>query len=112
MRMTQNFTSTVSHEMRTPLASIKYFVKLLMAIYPNGLDSNPESKRYFKLIVAQLTLIMTFVDDLLDMRQLKEGAFSLEKSIFSPSSIIRQVIDIFTPQANGKQLELLIEFAE
>ena len=68
-----------------------------MATYPEGIDSNPESKRYFRLIIAQLTLMMTFVDDLLDMKQLKEGAFSLDPSIFSPLSVIKQVIDIFTP---------------
>ena len=48
----ENFTSTVSHEMRTPLASILYFVMLLMQLFPGGLDSYPKHQKYFKLIVA------------------------------------------------------------
>ena len=38
----ENFTSTVGHEMRTPLASILYFVKLLMEMFPGGLASHPK----------------------------------------------------------------------
>ena len=69
--------------MRTPLASILYFIKLVMTLFPGGVTSNPSVLKYFKLIIAQLTLMQTFVDDLLDMRQLKDGVFSLEALIFN-----------------------------
>ena len=48
----ENFTSTVGHEMRTPLASILYFIKLLMQLFPGGLASYPKHQKYFKLVVA------------------------------------------------------------
>lgn len=69
--------------MRTPLASILYFIKLVMTQFPGGVQSNPLTLKYFKLIIAQLTLMQTFVDDLLDMRQLKDGVFSLESLLFN-----------------------------
>ena len=43
--------------MRTPLASILYFIKLVMTLFPGGVTSNPPVLKYFKLIIAQLTLM-------------------------------------------------------
>jgi len=33
--------------------------------------------KYFKLILSQIMLMQTFVDDLLDLKQIKDGVFSL-----------------------------------
>ena len=59
-----------------------------MTQFPGGVTNNPLVLKYFKLIIAQLTLMQTFVDDLLDMRQLKDGVFSLEAVIFNANSVI------------------------
>ena len=37
------------------------------------------------MITAQLMLMKTYVNDLLDIRQLKEGHFVLEQAIFDPN---------------------------
>ena len=111
MQQTENFTSTVSHEMRTPLASILYFIKLIMQYYPGGVQLDENAFKYFKLIIAQVTLMQTFVDDLLDLRQLKDGVFSLTLIVFNASLVIEQVCSIFTPQANSKGLDLTMSIS-
>jgi len=40
------------------------------------------------MVTAQLMLMKTFVNDLLDIRQLKEGVFVLEQAVFDPNETL------------------------
>ena len=66
----ENFTSTVSHEMRTPLGSMLFFIGLIEALL-DDMPQTPElksTKQYIQHIKTQLKLMQVFVGDLLDMR--------------------------------------------
>lgn len=51
--------------------------------------------RYLKIVLNQLSFTQSFVEDLLDFRQLKDGVFSLVKEQFDPVAVIQLVISIF-----------------
>ena len=42
-------------------------------------------------------LMQTFVDDLLDLKQIKDGVFSLVTEVFDPNDVLEMVCDIFSP---------------
>ena len=50
--------------------------------------------------------MQSYVNDLLDMRKIKDGVFSLEKSYFSPEKTLNLVCSMFTPYAEAKGIEL------
>ena len=84
-QQTESFTSTLSHEMRTPLASCVFLLGQVI----QQLEENPRSLKpalkYLNLSKSQLSFAMSFVDDLLDLRQLKEGTLTLAKDSFNPN---------------------------
>ena len=51
---------------------------------------------------SQLQLVQGFVNDLLDLRQLHEGFFVLEKAVFDPADVFELVCNIFNPQGQMK----------
>lgn len=55
---------------------------------------------------SQLTLSLTFVDDMLDLSQIGAGVFSLTVSDFDPNNVFKMIQEIFQPQANSKNIEL------
>lgn len=57
--------------------------------------------------MAQLHLTQSFVNDLLDLGQLKNGVFALTKVAFQPSESFEMVVNIFSPQAAAKGVHLL-----
>ena len=63
--------------MNTPLGTVLYFVKSLesQVLSDDGTFDKAVVEKYFKLIFSCLMLVQTFVSDLLDLRQIKEGAF-------------------------------------
>ena len=116
----ESFTATVSHEMKTPLGSILFFVKQLHTLlvieqgaenwYIRQKEVPPEQretvKRYFKCILMQLMYVQSFVDDLLDLRQIREGAFAHAEDVFNPTEILDSICEIFSPQTSAKNVKL------
>lgn len=47
--------------------------------------------------MSQLEFMQSFVEDLLDFRQLKDGKFLLTNAIFNPNEVMQAVIQIFKP---------------
>lgn len=104
----ESYTSTVSHELKTPVQSVIFFFHRLKRNFPNFEDKELALK-HFKLIFYQLMLIQSFVDDLLDLRQLKDGVFTLTCNLFDPNQVIEQVCDIFQLQAEAQRISLSFE---
>ena len=78
--------------MRTPIGSCIFFIKQLEVMFKVYCsvdiltkktqfliknDQVTQAKKYIRLITTQLMLIETFVNDLLDLKQMREGVFSL-----------------------------------
>ena len=51
------------------------------------------------LVMCQLKLLQSFVENLLDLRQLKDRVFSLDEYVFDPNETFKLILDIFSPQA-------------
>ena len=53
--------------------------------------------------------MQTFVDDLLDLKQIQEGVFSLVSEVFDPNHAIELVCSIFDPQATAVGVKIVYE---
>ena len=58
-----------------------------------------EFKKYANCIMSQLTFSLSFVEDMLDVNQLIEGAFRLNLERFNPNKVLEMIEVIFQPQA-------------
>ena len=61
---------------------------------------------------SQLELTLTFVEDMLDMKQMKSGVFHLQARDFNPNEVLSLIEAIFRPQANEKGIKLTTEVVE
>ena len=57
----------------------------------------------------QLNLLQSFVEDLLDLRQLKDGVFALSPEPFDPNEVIKLICQIFDHQAQSKGIRIISE---
>ena len=48
----------------------------------------------------------SFVEDLLDLRQIRDGVFSLKQAPFNPKDVLSFVCKSFKPQADFKNVRL------
>ena len=47
-----------------------------------------------------------FVEDLLNLNQMREGAFSLIKDPFDPHAVLNFIQDMFAPRAEAKGIDI------
>ena len=96
----ENFTSVITHEMRTPILTIIFFLQRVMSMLgEDKLDKSmiEECKRYCAMTLNQLEFLNSFVVDLLDLGMLKNGTFTLVKHSFDITSVVKLIMMMFGP---------------
>lgn len=102
-----NFLATVSHELKTPLASIGYSLKLLQDERIGGI--NTEQKSLLGTIKAETTRLQKMVSGLIDVARLEEGNIQLNIQEVEVTEIIRYSEEAIRLQMLPKDLRLLID---
>ena len=79
----ENFTSTISHEFRTPIATALTFIDILLRLI-----NNAEQRKYLQLMMYSLNMLLSLVRDLLDLNCLKTDKFRINMTSFDPFEAI------------------------
>ncbi len=105
-RSRKEFVSNVSHELKTPLSSIKVLTESLLLQ-----DSVPEAmyKEFLQDINSEIDRQTTIVNDLLTLVRLEEGENALNVSSFVLNEMTEDILKRLRPLAEEKQVELIIE---
>jgi len=101
--------------MRTPILSIIFFVKQMIEwLTGPRLDRTkaPQSLKYCTIMLSQLEFLQSFVNDLLDLAQLKNGVFSLNLERLRVQDVIEFVHTIFQPHARSKNIQIDFDVGE
>jgi signal transduction histidine kinase len=103
-----DFVSNISHEFKTPVASIRGFAKRLMK------ENLPQEQRndYLKIIVSESERLAQLSGNVLLLSNLEFGSPRIEKNEFSLDEQIRKIVLLLEPQFQKKQIELTLHFEE
>lgn len=88
----------MNHELKKPLNQVIFFVRQIQNMFPL-VEEQGNARKCIKHIYAQLLLMQSFVDNLLDLRLIKDGIFPLTISVFDPNEIFDRVCTIFRQQS-------------
>lgn len=95
LQIREDFISLASHELNTPLTSLKLqtqVAQLKMKTIPEDQHS-PLYKNILTIYDTQLKRLIRMVDDMLDVSRIKKGKFALELQEVELANIIREVVD-------------------
>ena len=99
-----NFIATVSHELKTPISSIKMSVKLLDDERVG--DMNPEQKELVQHIKDDCGRLLKITSELLDLSQVETGNLQLNFVKSDPRKVAIYAMDAVRFQAEQKNIEL------
>lgn len=105
-----NFIATVSHELKTPIASIKLSLQLLENAKTG--DMNDDQKQLVESIKDDSQRLLKITGELLNLSQLETGNIQLNIEKSNPYSIVNYAVEAVKVQADQKQIQLIIDADE
>lgn len=105
-----NFIATVSHELKTPLSSIKMSARLLTDERVGQL--NGEQKELIRSITDDADRLLKITGELLNMSQVETGKIQLKLQAADPVAIVNQAIQAVQLQAQQKHVHIQTTIAQ
>lgn len=105
-----NFIATVSHELKTPIASIKLSLQLLQNNKTG--DLNDDQKQLIESIKDDSQRLLKITGELLNLSQLETGNIQLNIDKSNPYNIVNYAVEAVKVQADQKQIKLVIDAHE
>jgi two-component system, sensor histidine kinase len=106
-RCKDEFLALLSHELRSPLASIHYAVSLM----GKQMGEAPEQQRMQALIERQLHRMTHLVDELLDVSRITSGRLHLQRERLDLRDIMRNAIETLESNINERHHRLTVDLA-
>jgi signal transduction histidine kinase len=86
-----NLVATVSHEIKTPLTSVRMALHLLLEKTVGPL--NPEQNDLLQMARKEAERLLRILNDLLDLTRLEAGQSTLNKEGVAPAELVQTVLD-------------------
>lgn len=109
------FVSISSHELKTPLTSLKLKTQFLRRkLEKNGNMPQDEMKKFAEGIDHQITRLTRLVDDMLDISRLRSGKFKLAREKVNFCELVHNAVEQIKPQfiEAGYEVPTLINLKE
>jgi signal transduction histidine kinase/DNA-binding response OmpR family regulator/HAMP domain-containing protein len=102
-RAKSEFVATASHELRSPLTSIKGFVELL--------DRSPENmssrqREFVEIILRSTDRLVDLVNDLLDVARIEADHVEISRRPIDVGEAVREVAELMGPRIEDKHQQL------
>ena len=102
-RAKSDFVATASHELRSPLTSIKGFVELLAA---QPATMTPRQQEFVDIILRSTDRLVELVNDLLDVARIEADHVEINRRPIDVGEAIREVVELMGPRIHEKHQQL------
>ncbi len=105
-KMRDQFISTVTHELRTPLISIKGYVDLTLSAEPGQISKEVESD--LQVVKRNTDRLLSLVSDLLDVQRMQAGRLQLNSQPTDLKKVTDSCIREIKPLLTDRRLNLRV----
>jgi len=104
-RMKNDFVSHVSHELKTPLASISAYAEMLV----DGEANNEEMrKEFYSVIQSQARRLNRLIEDILNISRIESGLVKVDKKLVSLAMVIREQMQMIKGYTDEKNIKIIV----
>jgi two-component system phosphate regulon sensor histidine kinase PhoR len=102
------FVSSVSHEMKTPLSSIRAYIELLV---DGEAEDDVTREEFLGVINSQADRLQRLIDNLLNLARIEAGVVAVNKSPLSLNELLTEALGVMQPAAEDKKIALAGELS-
>ncbi len=100
-QLKSEFVANVSHELKTPLTSIKAYTEALL-----DMAREEQTKSFLKVIDEESDRLLALINDLLNVSRIQSGRIKMNLSPASPRSVVDEIMGISKVQSERHQIVL------
>lgn len=104
----RDFIANVSHELRSPLTSIRGFVQGII----DGTIPEEKHEQYLNIVLNESKRLSRLISDILDLSRLESGQFSMNNTSFDINELIRINIIRFENEIENKKINVDVILTE
>ncbi|NUQ64433.1 MAG: HAMP domain-containing protein [Pirellulales bacterium] len=104
----REFVANASHELRTPVTSIKGFVETLL---DGGLDDRQNAERFLTIVLNQANRLESLFNDILSLARIEKESEeqAVELRPGHVDEVLESVVQSYRPRADRKRINLVCE---
>ena len=106
-RAKNDFVSTISHELRTPITSIVGYTEMLQDGVAGAVS--PDQDRLVDAVRRNGERLIVLIEDLLTLSRIEAGTFVLEKSTVDLRTVLTRAHETLRPMVVGRRLDVRFE---
>lgn len=109
-RLRRELVANVSHDLRTPLASLQGYLETLLL--KEGKFSPQEQRRYLEIALKHSERLGKLVSELFELAKLDSQEMQPHNETFSPAELVQDVVQKFQLAAQRKKIELRVDYGK
>ncbi|MFC4403688.1 two-component system histidine kinase PnpS [Gracilibacillus xinjiangensis] len=104
-QMRKDFVANVSHELKTPITSIRGFSETLL---DGAMEDEKLCKQFLDIILKESSRLQALVQDLLELSKLEKEELQLSKKMIHIDEWITNITTLIEQQANNKSISFKV----
>lgn len=101
--MKTNFVSSVSHELRAPIASVRLMAE---GLERGRVQDAAKQSEYFRFIVQECRRLSSLIENVLDFSRIEQGRKEYESEPTDLVAMVQQAVRLMEPYANERQIRI------
>ncbi len=110
VEMKSSLLASVSHELQTPLVSIRGYTEMILRERLGTI--NDEQRKGLSLALRNIDRLIAMIDNLLFFTKRFETEADLKLSVFRLGPVVQDTVDLLRPKAEQKQVAVSAVFAD
>jgi signal transduction histidine kinase len=96
VRAQADFLTTVTHELKTPLASIRLLGEMLVEGRARGREAD-----YYRMLAGEAGRLSMLIENVLDLGRVERGERAYEVRTLDVGAVVRETVELLAPQILG-----------
>ncbi|MDG5471040.1 ATP-binding protein [Jeotgalibacillus sp. ET6] len=105
-QMRKDFVANVSHEVKTPITSIKGFTETLL---DGAMNDQEALESFLTIILKESDRLQDLIQDLLDLSKVEQQGFNLAVADVNITKLLQEVTAIMKQKADQKSMKIVLD---